>query len=83
MENKLSFEEAMRSLSNSLSKLEQGDVPLEEAIAYFKEGMELSKLCHEKLKDVEEQMAIILGEDGELRTVYCFRRMKHSDTYSF
>ncbi|EEM40155.1 Exodeoxyribonuclease 7 small subunit [Bacillus thuringiensis IBL 200] len=28
--------------------------------------MELSKLCDEKLKNVQEQMAVILGEDGEL-----------------
>jgi len=65
MENKLSFEEAISQLEHLVSKLEQGDVPLEEAISYFKEGMELSKLCDEKLKDV--QMAVILGEDGELK----------------
>ncbi|MEK7014994.1 exodeoxyribonuclease VII small subunit [Bacillus sp. FSL R9-9410] len=67
MENKLSFEEAISQLEHLVSKLEQGDVPLEEAISYFKEGMELSKLCDEKLKDVQEQMAVILGEDGELK----------------
>ena len=47
MENKLSFEEAISQLEHLVSKLEQGDVPLEEAISYFKEGMELSKLCDE------------------------------------
>ncbi|WP_242218857.1 exodeoxyribonuclease VII small subunit [Bacillus cereus group sp. BfR-BA-01380] len=67
MENKLSFEEAIAKLEQIVSKLEQGDVPLEEAISYFKEGMELSKLCDEKLKGVQEQMAVILGENGELR----------------
>ena len=51
MENKLSFEEAISQLEHLVSKLEQGDVPLEEAISYFKEGMELSKLCDEKLKN--------------------------------
>ena len=66
MENKLSFEEAISQLEHLVSKLEQGDVPLEEAISYFKEGMELSKLCDEKLKNVQEQMAVILGEDGSL-----------------
>ncbi|MGF9963094.1 exodeoxyribonuclease VII small subunit [Bacillus rhizoplanae] len=67
MENKVSFEEAIAKLEQIVSKLEQGDVPLEEAISYFKEGMELSKLCDEKLKDVQDQMAVILGEDGEIR----------------
>ena len=36
MENKLSFEEAISQLEHLVSKLEQGDVPLEEAISYFK-----------------------------------------------
>lgn len=67
MENKVSFEEAIAKLEQIVSKLEQGDVPLEEAISYFKEGMELSKLCDDKLKDVQDQMAVILGENGELR----------------
>ncbi|MFD0767933.1 exodeoxyribonuclease VII small subunit [Bacillus sp. CGMCC 1.60114] len=67
MENKVSFEEAIAKLEQIVSKLEQGDVPLEEAISYFKEGMELSKLCDEKLKDVQDQMAVILAEDGEIR----------------
>ncbi|MFX3622599.1 MAG: exodeoxyribonuclease VII small subunit [Ectobacillus sp.] len=63
----LSFEEAILQLEQIVGKLEQGDVPLEEAISFFKEGMELSKLCDEKLKNVEEQMTMILGENGELR----------------
>jgi exodeoxyribonuclease VII small subunit len=63
-ENKLSFEEAMNKLEGIVERLEEGDVPLEEAIAIYKEGMELSKLCHDKLKNVEEQLAQIITEDG-------------------
>lgn len=66
-QRKLSFEEAIAELERIVLKLEQGDVPLEEAISYFKEGMELSKLCDEKLKRVEAQMTSILGDNGELR----------------
>jgi exodeoxyribonuclease VII small subunit len=62
--NKLSFEEAMNKLEGIVEQLEEGDVPLEEAIAIYKEGMELSKLCHDKLKSVEEQLAQIITEDG-------------------
>jgi exodeoxyribonuclease VII small subunit len=62
--NKLSFEEAMNKLEGIVERLEEGDVPLEEAIAIYKEGMELSKLCHDKLKSVEEQLAQIITEDG-------------------
>jgi exodeoxyribonuclease VII small subunit len=63
-ENKLSFEEAMNKLEQIVDRLEEGDVPLEEAILFYKEGMELSKLCHDKLKSVDEQLTQIITEDG-------------------
>jgi exodeoxyribonuclease VII small subunit len=63
-EKKLTFEDAMNKLEQIVDRLEEGDVPLEEAIAFYKEGMELSKLCHEKLKSVEEQLTQIITEDG-------------------
>lgn len=65
-EKVLSFEEAMQQLEKIVEKLEEGDVPLEDAISFFKEGMELSKLCHNKLQKVEKEMDMILREDGEL-----------------
>ncbi|WP_281248952.1 exodeoxyribonuclease VII small subunit [Bacillus alkalicellulosilyticus] len=64
----MSFEEALEQLETVVEKLEQGDVPLEEAISMFQDGMKLSKLCHEKLTAVEKQMEHILHEDGELET---------------
>ncbi|MDQ0156440.1 exodeoxyribonuclease VII small subunit [Robertmurraya andreesenii] len=65
MEDKLSFEEAMKNLEDIVEKLEEGDVPLEEAIAIYRRGMELSKLCHDKLKNVEEQLTQVITEDGK------------------
>ncbi|MCY8824850.1 exodeoxyribonuclease VII small subunit [Bacillus atrophaeus] len=62
----ITFEEAMKGLEGIVAKLEEGDVPLEQAITYFQEGMALSKMCHEKLQKVEKQMDFILKEDGEL-----------------
>ena len=47
-----------------MEKLEEGDIPLEEAISIYKEGMELSKFCQEKLKNIEEQLTQIITEDG-------------------
>lgn len=61
----LSFEQAMEKLEGIVERLEEGDVPLEEAITYYKEGMELSKLCHNKLKHVEDQLTQILTDDGQ------------------
>ncbi|WP_318508466.1 exodeoxyribonuclease VII small subunit [Bacillus sp. T3] len=64
----VSFEEAMEKLEVLVEKLEEGDVPLEEAISIYKEGMELSKLCHDKLKTVEEQLTQILTDDGQIES---------------
>ncbi|MBG9655576.1 exodeoxyribonuclease VII small subunit [Cytobacillus firmus] len=64
-EKQLSFEQAMEELEVIVEKLEEGDVPLEEAINIYKKGMELSKLCHDKLKNVESQLTEILTEDGQ------------------
>ncbi|CJF61157.1 exodeoxyribonuclease VII small subunit [Priestia megaterium] len=60
------FEEAMEQLETIVNKLEEGDVPLEEAIQQFQEGMTLSKFCHDRLQHIEKQMETILREDGTL-----------------
>ena len=65
MSDKLTFEEAMEKLETIVQRLEEGDVPLEEALNIYKQGMELSKLCHDKLKNVEEQLAKVITDDGE------------------
>ena len=59
-----SFAAAMTDLEEIVRKLEQGDVPLEEAIDLYKKGMELSSFCHEKLTNAEQQLISIVGEDG-------------------
>ena len=64
----ITFEEAMEELETIVEKLEEGDVPLEEAISIYKKGMEFSKLCHDKLKNVEEQLTQIFTADGHQQT---------------
>ncbi|WP_026694685.1 exodeoxyribonuclease VII small subunit [Peribacillus kribbensis] len=66
-EKELSFEEAMEKLEKIVEQLEDGEVPLEKAIAIYKEGMDLSRVCHTKLKSVENQLTQILSEDGQLK----------------
>ncbi|MDQ0256248.1 exodeoxyribonuclease VII small subunit [Evansella vedderi] len=64
--SELTFEQAMERLEEVVSKLEEGDVPLEEAINMFHDGMKLSKFCHDKLQKVDKQMTEVLSEDGEI-----------------
>ena len=65
MSEKLTFEDAMDQLEIIVQRLEEGDIPLEEALAIYQNGMKLSKLCHDKLKNAEEQLTKVLTDRGE------------------
>ncbi|MBM7646318.1 exodeoxyribonuclease VII small subunit [Scopulibacillus daqui] len=62
-EQHLSFEEAMANLEEIVKRLEENDVPLEEAIDLFQQGVSLSKQCHQRLQKVEEKMDQIIEAD--------------------
>ncbi|MET1031003.1 exodeoxyribonuclease VII small subunit [Domibacillus tundrae] len=61
----VSFEQAMEQLEKITARLEEGDVPLEEALEEYKRGMELSALCHSKLKKAETELAKLVTNDGD------------------
>lgn len=63
----MNFEQALKRLEAVVQKLEDGEVPLEKAIEYFQEGMQLSKLCGKKLENVEQKIEMLLEENGELQ----------------
>jgi len=63
MENKLSFEAALEKLETIVKTLEAGDLPLEEAMAKFQEGMELAKQCHEQIKNAESVIVKMMKGD--------------------
>lgn len=65
MSDKLTFEQALEQLETIIKRLEEGDIPLEEALEIYQKGMELSKICHDKLKYAEEKLTKVLKEDGE------------------
>lgn len=48
-----SYDEAFAALETVLAQLENGDLPLEQALALYEEGMALSKLCQDKLAAAE------------------------------
>lgn len=61
----VSFDQAIQELEDIVRQLEQGDVPLEDAISLYKKGMELSSVCHDKLQNAEKQLISIMDENGE------------------
>jgi exodeoxyribonuclease VII small subunit len=62
------FEDALSKLEKIVSKLEDGDIPLEESLKLFEEGIRLSRLCNEKLDEAEKRVEILMkGKEGTLR----------------
>jgi len=60
----LSFDEGMKQLEAVVEQLESGDIPLEKAILLFQQGIQLSKLCGDKLNQVEQKIEMLLEENG-------------------
>ena len=61
----LSFEAALEELETIVSRLEQGEVDLEDSIALYERGMVLKAHCDKKLKGAEMRLEkIVLGPDG-------------------
>ena len=61
-----SFEEKIESLENIVSKLEKGDLNLDDSMAKFEEGMKLSKECSKILEDAEKKITILLEQEGKM-----------------
>jgi len=54
------FEEALKQLEAIVSRLELGDLPLEEALSIFEEGIRLTKLCSQRLSEAERRVNILV-----------------------
>ena len=63
--DQLSFEIALKELEGIVSRLEQGDVDLEDSIAYYERGQALKNHCEKKLKAAESRLEkIVHGASG-------------------
>lgn len=60
------FETALAELDALVKKLEEGELSLEESLALYERGVQLSRFCHAKLDDAERRIEI-LSERGELK----------------
>ncbi|HFR3342716.1 TPA: exodeoxyribonuclease VII small subunit [Streptococcus suis] len=58
------FEENLAELEGIVTRLEQGDVALEEALAEFQKGMVLSKDLQKTLADAEKTLVKVMQVDG-------------------
>ena len=54
---KESFEEALKRLEKIVARMEEADIPLEEALQNFEEGVRLARFCSKKLDEAEQKVA--------------------------
>ncbi len=63
------FEDALARLEAIVTELERGDLPLEDSMRIFEEGIKLSKVCLKMLDDAERKVEILVKDkDGRKRT---------------
>ena len=63
----LSFENSLKKLEDIVEQLESGDVDLDKSVELYEKGMNLKKICEEKLKKVENQIKKIKVENNKIQ----------------
>jgi exodeoxyribonuclease VII small subunit len=61
---KKSFEQSLKQLEQIVNEMESGELPLEQAIHRFEEGIELSKFCAQKLEESERKITLLMQVGG-------------------
>ena len=61
----IKFEEALKKLEKIVGELEDGDLPLDESLARYEEGIRLSRICAKKLEEAKKKVEVLVkSEDG-------------------
>jgi exodeoxyribonuclease VII small subunit len=61
----LTFEQSMQELETLVTRMEHGDLPLEDALQSFERGIQLSRHSQQKLKDAEQKVQILISQNGQ------------------
>jgi exodeoxyribonuclease VII small subunit len=56
------FEKAFQNLEKIVQRLEGEEMPLDESLQLFEEGIKLSRFCHQRLEEVEKKIELILAD---------------------
>ena len=63
------FEEALQKLEAIVTQMEEGDLPLEETLKAFEEGVRLARFCASKLDEAERKVEKLMRDQaGKLQT---------------
>ena len=58
------FEESLQKIEGIVERLEEGDLPLEDSLKAFEEGMKLVKMCESRLKEAQKKIEVLV-RDGK------------------
>jgi exodeoxyribonuclease VII small subunit len=56
------FEKSFQQLETIVKRLESEELPLDESLQLFEEGIRLSRFCHQRLEEVEKKIELILAD---------------------
>ncbi|HET7436808.1 MAG TPA: exodeoxyribonuclease VII small subunit [Thermoanaerobaculia bacterium] len=56
------FEKSFQQLEKIVQRLEGEELPLDESLQLFEEGIRLSRFCHQRLEEVEKKIELILAD---------------------
>jgi exodeoxyribonuclease VII small subunit len=63
------FEESLKKLETIVEQLEKGDLPLEDSLKLFEQGVDLSAICKKELDEAEGKVQTLIKQrDGSLKT---------------
>ena len=62
---KLPFENALELLEETVEKMENGNLPLDQMISCFEQGNALKNICSDKLNNLEKKIELLVKEDSQ------------------
>lgn len=64
----IKFEEALKKLQEIVEELESGNIPLDESLAKYEEGIRLVRLCQKKLQEAKKKIEVLVKtKDGKVK----------------
>ena len=63
--NPQQFEQMLSELENIVQQLEQGDLTLDDALAQFERGIQLTRASQQQLQTAEQKVRLLLQQDGQ------------------